>query len=143
LTPWTALLESLHSSLIDELIELHPEPKPELGMPVRLREFAWPSPQASDLLVVETEFPEGRCLAMLALEPGFSSKLKISVEPFWNAMLKRAGSEFARRNIRPKFYSSSRLAPGAGLPGGCINPVKLVWVPFRIPQGAAYLGLGV
>ena len=52
MSPWTALLESLHSALIDEVTDRHPEPKPELGLPKRQSQFAFPSLEAPTTLWV-------------------------------------------------------------------------------------------
>lgn len=142
MTNWTALLESLHSALIDELTDRHPEPKPTLGMPIRQKVFS--PPQASThLLIIETTFegtPPG--FALMAFETPFMEKLKVTPEEFWSAILKRAGTEFMRRNIRPKIGTLYKC-PKDSLPKGFTAPERIIWIPFVIPSGQCHLGLGV
>ena len=66
MSPWTALLESLHSSLIDELTDRHPEPKPELGMPIRMNAFVAPSAELQTALVSLVVIQSQLGLAVLA-----------------------------------------------------------------------------
>jgi hypothetical protein len=138
MTPWTALLESLHSALIDELTERHPEPKPTLGMPIRQAKLSLP-PSAQAVLICEFSFDEARGFAMLAFEDGFMQALNILPEDLWQAILKRAGSEFMHRQIRPK---TGQIQTFTDLKG-YIDPGRVVWIPFQIPAGTCYLGLGV
>jgi hypothetical protein len=146
MSPWTAFLESLHSALIDELAERQEEPKPELGMPVRQRQFAFPSAELSAALVCEVTFssPAGDSVgfALIGADPTCAKKLKLDAQGIWDAIVKRAGSEFMRREIRPRFGSSTELrAPGA-LPPGFAVPGRVIWVPFKLNPGICYLGVG-
>lgn len=142
MSPWTALLESLHSALIDELTERHPEPKPSLGLPSRHRELNQPS-TTTDLMICEILFDESRGFAMVATEPGFSSSLKISPLELWETLLKRAGAEFMRRNIRPKVGNPRLVPAGEAVPAGYAEPTRVIWIPLNIPSGKCFLGLAV
>ncbi|MCM2323311.1 MAG: hypothetical protein NDJ90_08615 [Oligoflexia bacterium] len=147
---WTALLESLHSSLIDELIERHPEPKPTLGMPLRQKQPQ--APVAGKLLLCEVLFGDEksglqRGTAMLAFEPPFMKALAVGPVDFWSAILKRAGSEFQRRNIRPRISNpvevEARTNEAIQLPQGFAPPTRVIWIPFQVPKGSCYLGMAV
>lgn len=147
MSPWTALLESLHSALIDELTERHPEPKPTLGMPLRQRALEAPS-GATQILFCEASFQAealgaSRGSAMLAFEPMFMKAIGLSAEAFWSALLKRAGAEFARRGISPRLTPPVIQNPPIRLPSGYSDPQRVVWIPFQIPSGSCYLGLAV
>lgn len=144
MNPWTALLESLHSALIDELCERHPEPKPELGLPKRLPRLDSPDPAITSLFVCDASFPIGAPgVAVLAIAPGCRKALKLEPPALWAAMLKRAGSEFMRRGIRPKLGAGFELAAPFALPEGSAVPGRVVWIPFRLPAGPCFLGVGV
>ncbi|MCM2276993.1 MAG: hypothetical protein NDJ89_02835 [Oligoflexia bacterium] len=145
---WTAVLESLHSALIDELVERHPEPKPTLGMPVRQRQPVSPVPGGKVLLcelLPNGEGPEAvRGAALLAFDPGFMKALGIGHVAFWQALLKRAGTEFQRRQIQPRIGNPVEIPAGTAalaLPAGYGEPTRVIWVPFQIPEGTCHLGL--
>src|ERR1700722_15082723 len=70
MNPWTGLFQSVHSALIDELTERHPEPKPELGMPVREASYRIPDPALSSILVCGVDLSEQRGVLLLASDPG-------------------------------------------------------------------------
>lgn len=142
MSPWTALLESLHSALIDELTERHPEPKPTLGMPVRHSRLQLPK-SSTDLMICEVTLSEKRAFALLAFEPSFMTELKTTPVELWSAILRRAGSEFMRRNIRPLVGNPREFRNGEELPPGYAEPARVIWIPFEIPAGICFLGLGV
>jgi len=145
--PWTALLQSLHSALIDELTDRHPEPKPELGMPSRQGRWSSPDPALSEILLCEVLLDSASGIAFLAAEPGFTQSLKLSLPELWDLIFQRAGSEFMRRGIKPKVGRRDQTQNGtklpAKLPEGYPQPGRIVWIPFKIPGGTAYLGMGI
>lgn len=151
MSPWTALLESLHSALIDELTERHPEPKPELGMPQRHKQLAMPAPTALQVVICEVRFvlekpdaqgnPELRGFALLAADADCARKLKLDAEKLWEAILKRAGGEFMFRNIKPRLGSARALSEPE-LPSGFAEPTRVIWIPFKLNPGTCYLGVG-
>ena len=142
MSPWTALLESLHSALIDEVTDRHPEPKPELGLPKRQSQFAFPSPEIPTTLWVEVNFGTSKGSAMLAFQPGFIKALKLKTsQQLWEAMLKRAGSEFARRQIQPIFAGVSELASSAPIPKELAALPRVVWIPIKLPGGECFFGI--
>ena len=143
MNPWTAVLQSVHSALIDELTDRHPDPKPELGLPVRQSGYVLPEPGLSSVLVCELELVGTRGILLIASEPGFGRALKLGPEELWSAILKRAGGEFARRGIQPAFYSPLNVVGGGPLPKHLPIPGRLVWIPFSIPGGRCFLGMGV
>jgi hypothetical protein len=149
MNPWTALLESLHSALIDELIERHPEPKPELGMPIRQKIFAFPSADLATALVCDATFAleaggESAGFAILGADALCEKKLNLSTQGMWEALLKRAGREFDMRKIRPRVGSAVELRNSGAvtLPRGFAVPSRVVWVPFKLNPGICYLGVG-
>lgn len=146
MSPWTALLESLHSALIDELTERHPEPKPELGMPQRHRQLALPAPGLQGALICEASFAleaggETRGFALFAADAEAVLKLKLSSRKLWDALIKRAGREFMFRNIKPRLGDAKEL-PSAELPPGFATPARVIWIPFKLNPGTCYLGVG-
>jgi hypothetical protein len=141
--PWTAVFQSVHSALIDELTERHPEPKPELGMPIREAEYRLPDPALTSILVSEVNLADQRGVLLLASEPGFMKALKVPAVELWDSIMKRAGSEFMRRGIRPVLSPAITLLASSALPTSFPPLGRVVWIPFRIPAGRCHLGLGV
>ena len=143
MSPWTALLESIHSALIDELTDRHPDPKPTLGMPTRSKRLD-PPPGVSEVLFVEAAFgPESRGSVMLSFDAGFFEAISVSAEQFWGSILKRIGTELMRRNIKPTLSPPIMMKQTIQLPKGFPEPSRVIWVPFEIPKGRCYLGLAV
>src|SRR4051794_38124098 len=120
MSPWTALLESLHSAMIDELTERHPEPKPELGMPMRRAQFDTPAPSCDQILLSRTAFEDvalgGTGVALIAMSPEARKLLKLDEKKLWEALLRRAGGEFMHRKIKPRLEPAEVVAAGAELP---------------------------
>jgi len=146
MSPWTALLESLHSALIDEVTDRHPDPKPELGLPKRQSQFAFPASDVPTTLWLEVTFTTAagasKGAAMLAFQPGFLKDLKLKTsQQLWEAMLKRAGSEFARRQIQPVFGGLSELASSSPVPKELGALPRIVWIPIKLPGGDCYFGI--
>ena len=142
-SPWTALLESLHSALIDELVERHPEPKPELGLPLRQNRFAVPSVGIERLLLAEAGFDASQGIALLATEPGFMRKLALTHQQLWQAMLARATGDFARRGIQPRFAAAREFRATEAFPPSTLRCARVIWIPLRIPSGECFFGIGV
>lgn len=139
MSPWTALFESLHSALIDELCERHPKPKPELGLPVHHSQ--WNRPDSLRALIWSCEVTlDGKGYAMIAAEPEFLKKLKLTGPELWQAILRRAGGELSRRGIKPVLDPLDELK-GQTKPSNEIK--RLVWIPIRLPAGSCFLGLAV
>ena len=143
MSPWTAFLESLHSALIDEITERHPEPKPELGLPLRQNRFGIPSPDVERLLIIEVSFDAGKGIALLASQQGFIKALKLNSNELWQAMLKRAGSEFMRRQIQPRFSTLQDIAATDTFPASTLQCARVIWIPIRLPGGQCFVGVGV
>lgn len=143
MSPWTALLESLHSALIDEVTDRHPEPKPELGLPLRQNRFAVPSPDLDQLLLVDVVFDSSQGIALLACQKGFTKSLKLTPRKLWDAMVSRSGSEFSRRQIQPKFMPVQEFAPTATFPNSTLKCGRVIWIPIRLPGGQCFFGVGV
>jgi hypothetical protein len=142
MSPWTALLESLHSALIDEVTDRHPEPKPELGLPKRQSQFAFPSPEIPTTLWVDVSFGPSKGAAMLAFQPGFIKALKFKTsQQLWEALLKRAGSEFARRQIQPIFGGVMELHSTGTVPKDLTELPRVVWIPIKLPGGECFFGI--
>jgi len=146
MSPWTALLESLHSALVDELTERHPEPKPELGMPSRHRELVLPAAGMAGALICEVGFtqeggPDLRGFALFAADLECSAKLGADSRQLWQALIKRAGGEFAFRKIKPRLSDVKDLKTAA-LPTGFPTPTRVIWIPFKLNPGVCYLGVG-
>jgi hypothetical protein len=145
MSPWTALLQSLHSALIDEVTDRHPEPKPELGLPKRQSRFDFPSALTKKILVVDVSIPtsdgasEG--FAMLGFQPEFLNAAQLKAPELWSAMLKRAQSDFSRRNISPIFGKPSELKSSADASKELLALKQIVWIPISVPQGECWFGI--
>ncbi len=142
MSPWTALLESLHSALIDELVERHPEPKPELGMPVRKTQFSLPDPSATSWVLCEVVMGTSAGIAVIAMNADCAKTLSATPKDLWDAVLKRAGSEFSRREIKPRVSQLVEPKNTTPLPKGYPEPTRMIWIPIRFPSGSCYLGVG-
>lgn len=140
---WTGVFQSVHSALIDELTERHPEPKPELGMPIREATYRIPDPGLTSILVSQVSVSEQDGVLLLASEPGFIKALKVPATGLWAAIMKRAAVEFERRRLAPKVAEPVTLMGSSPLPSGFPTLGRVVWIPFRIPAGRCHLGLGV
>ena len=143
MNPWTGLFQSVHSALIDELTERHPEPKPELGMPIREGSYRLQDPALTSVLCAEVQLAGQRGVLFLASEPGFTQALGLKPTAFWDAIQKRAKIEYDRRNLSPLVVPPTTLLASAALPGNLPPLGRVVWIPFRIPGGRCHLGLGV
>jgi hypothetical protein len=143
MSPWTAFLESLHSALIDEVTDRHPEPKPELGLPLRQNRFALPAPELDELLLVDVSFSSSNGIALLASQKGFMKSLSLGSDALWNAMLKRAGTEFGRRSIQPQCSELQKFRSTDAFPSSTLKCARVIWIPIRLPGGQCFFGVGV
>jgi hypothetical protein len=157
MSPWTALLQSLHSALIDEINERLPKLKPELGMPIRQRELAAPAPEVQSTLICEASFlredeaaakstaasATSRGFVLLSVDADAAKKLGLDTRKLWAVLLKRAAiKEFGHHKISPSFQDSGELKAPFSLPEDYAVPGRVVWIPFRLHPGVVYLGLG-
>jgi len=140
-TSWTALLESLHSALVDELNEQFKKIKPELGLPLRQAKFAIPHQEVAWLCHSEIFFGDVKGVAFLAL----SVQAHQDDDLIWNGMIRRAGAEFGRRQIQPRLHPMKKNAVtnGAIFISNLPEMKRVIWIPFRLGDRAFYLGLGV
>jgi hypothetical protein len=137
-SPWTALLQSFHSALIDELCEQHPEPKPELGMPQRFSGYQTPPDGMGVLSIHQVAFEGvGKGLVVLSLDSRASDALGgVTVEQLWASVLERARREFGLRKIAPVIApSTDRLDPGS------VSVDRTVWIPVRLSRGVCFLAI--
>ena len=132
--PWSALMESLHSALIDELNARWPEQKPTLGLPKRDSQFVLPATDACVVTVSIGGSPPG--LAALALDPSLT-KGGQSAQKLWSAVTDRARVEFAHRKISPAFGNTATKAPSD------VRPSRVIWIPIRVDAGQLWLGVGI
>ena len=150
MTPWTHLLEALHSSLIDEINTLLPNDKPELGLPRRLAQWELPEREISDIALTLVEFEKAggaatRGLIGLGLTESASRRIGMDSSKLWACIVQRAATEFVRREIRPRlqFHGELEGDERATLPAGIPQPSRVVWIPLRLPDGGMiFLGLG-
>ncbi len=146
MSPWTALLESMHSALIDEINERLPNAKPELGLPIRRSRWEVPATAASKILVSQIDLAGISGFLAVALDAASTKKLGITPNDLWKALLKRAGTEFHRREIKPQISTpletddKARLPKGLG--EGAREPSKVIWIPIGVGGGQIFLGLG-
>jgi hypothetical protein len=150
--PWTALLQSLHSALIDELVEKVPEPKPTLGMPIRFSSWKLPEADPSITLYLEyCAFKEGLPgstkkdgFAVIALTELASKRLSANPEIFWKAVFKRTGSEFTHRNIRPIWSGGISYSAKDLVSSDLQTLTRLIWTPIELSPGErVFFGVGI
>jgi hypothetical protein len=113
MSPWTALLQSLHSALIDEITDRHPEPKPELGLPKKFKSFQFPFAKAEKLFWAKTSFPGSVGASFIAFEDDFLKTLQLT-GPLPNLREVKSGqrSKFKTSFLTPpRFQQSSRVYP--------------------------------
>ena len=146
-SPWNALLESLHSSLIDELNERMPDHKPELGMPKRISNTERPSPGLLPIywarVSLESSPPSNNAPTVkamgwvaVAVDETATQLLQNDIFKFWHAVLARAQtSEFSRRGIKPIFESLDSLTQATAK--------MVIWMPFRMQNAQIFLGVGI
>ena len=147
MSPWTALLESMHSALIDEITSRHPDPKPELGLPMRRPKFEFPQEGLASALCAGVDFgqPPSGCMA-LSLCPEAEKRLGLDALSLWESLIQRTGAEFSRRGIQPRLGAPMKLATQSStgsLPPGFTEPERMVWIPIKVGQGSVFLGMGV
>ncbi len=140
MNPWNALLESLHSALIDELVERVPEPKPELGLPSRQTGFSLPEPRISEVWSVQVELQgSGRGKILIGLSTGAAAAMGVSAEALFEAVWSRAQRcEFSRRGLQP-VIQPGRLQSRADDP----EVTRILGFPFRITQEPLWLAVGL
>jgi hypothetical protein len=140
-SPWTSLLQSLHSALIDEVTDRHPEPKPELGLPKKFTAFQFPSQAASRLFWVKTSFPDSHGAVLIAYHEKFFEALKLDAAGFWDLISKRAVFEFTRRQIAPVFEVQVGLVASGKVPVELGAFPRVVWIPIILPSGECWFGI--
>ena len=142
-SPWNGILESLHSALIDALIEEFPDIKPELGMPIR--RDAWSlEPDVTRMVVHELTCEQGQALAAIGINDAAHAALKkrptSSPEKFLELLMRRAEPDFKRRGL-------SVTSRSADLTATSISPTRVIWIPLRISQKndalVFHLGIGI
>lgn len=141
-SPFTALFESLHSAWIDELTERFPDPKPELGMPMRFSELAAPVAGLAQVVRVEVEIGGKKGVALLALSQKAMEKLGCSGAELWGALGERAQKEFAFRGIRPTLSKAGQYSGEDWTLGKPEGFSRLIWVPVSLDGSACFLGVG-
>lgn len=132
---WNALLEALHSAWIDVMTELHPEPKPLLGLPERHNAFALPNGSQLKRLVVSPILLGGeKGLALLAHERLPDSELTT----IGRKLLIRAKPEFEWHELRPivEPFELLDLKDAAEL-----NARATIWMPMTTGKGRTWLGV--
>ncbi len=135
MSPWTALFEAFHSALIDELTERHPEPKPELGLPIRTASADLPHPTLEDVAVYRIGFGEAKGYIVIAMDSLGSKAIGANSEELWASLLKRCGQEFSLRKIQPRIEGREELSQ--------IQVGRVVWIPIQISGGRCFLALAV
>jgi hypothetical protein len=143
MSPWTALLQSLHSALIDEVTDRHPEPKPELGLPKKFKSFQFPFARAEKLFWVKTSFPGTVGASFIAYENDFFKSLGLTAASFWEILARRAVTEFTRRKIEPIFEAQAEFENSAKIPADLARLSNIVWIPIVLPAGECWLGIGI
>ena len=146
MNPFTAMLQACHSALIDELCDRYPEPKPELGLPVRLGQ--WKSPDAAIERAYAALFEFGsevgsEGIIALCTDDSLLPALGLTLEALTQAWIRRCGTEFHRRSIAPAlrpFEWTPFVASQATV--GIQEVTRIVWMPIRLKGGALHLGIG-
>ncbi len=142
MNPWTSYLQALHSALIDELVELAPDPKPVLKMPERFNSWILPEATLTSVCIIPTEFKDHPLgFGVIALSELAVQRLGLSAHDFWSRIYKKAGVEFHRRNIKPitsDAMTPSQVAKDLG------KLTRMIWTPVMLAEGEeCYFGVGI
>lgn len=138
MTLWTAVLESMHSALIDELNESFPKSKPVLGMPKQ--KLGWFVP-AEGLFLYSVGIegnPAGRIFIATGQE--FEKRFKFGPEKLWAGVERRAGAELMRRQVQPRFAGKGKTELTDQT---LLALTKTIWIPFEVEGCPVFLGIGV
>lgn len=139
---WNSLLETLHSAWIDELVERHPDPKPELGLPSRRKDQELPESGLTLTLEARIEL-EGRSgAALLAMDSAGKAALGVELAALWSALLERSRPELERRGIAPRFGAPAAPAKGPAKGAGAAAG-QTIWYPARLGSGRCFLGVRI
>ncbi len=143
MNPWNLLLESLHSSLIDELIERSPNPRPVLGLPRKENGLLWPDPALPQLLAVDVKLtPVDSACILMGVDGAAQGRIGTELEALWERMVARGKKhEFERRKLAPGFSNARRINAKANDTYPLLR--KMIWIPFGLQPGTLYLGLGL
>jgi hypothetical protein len=145
MTPWTHLLESLHSTLIDELIERYPDFKPELGMPRRANEWALPTHlPVQEMILINVQFDHHLELGFSGLAAKWDSDFEpdFDLKSLWQKLRLRAQKEFQRRALAPLWGPEVSLTAYHQLPEPLSAPKRLIWIPVKVPTLQLWLAIG-
>ena len=134
-------MQSLHSALIDEVTDRHPEPKPELGLPKKFSAFQSPSAEASKMFWVKTSFGTSHGAVLLAYQDGFMKALAVNPNQFWELISRRADLEFTRRQITPAFEVQFEFTSSEKTPVELSLFPRIVWIPIVLPTGSCWFGI--
>jgi hypothetical protein len=141
-SPWNLLLESLHSSMVDELIERAPARKPELGLPRRENGLLWPNPVFAELQVWKIDLGGESGWVFLGMDETARKRASCEPEKLWEGLLSRARKlEFPRRKLAPVFHSAQVLR--GNHPIDHPKPARVIWIPFSLLPGQVCLGVGL
>jgi hypothetical protein len=115
-------------------------------MPIRQAILAYPAPGLSPGLLCPVEFKVGdafgqKGLALLVTDAAGAKAIGLGADALWKVVTKRAGGEFSRRGISPRF-GDPEIFTGT-LPDGLDPPGRVVWIPFKLNPGVIALGVGV
>lgn len=148
MTLWTVVLDSFHSALIDEMNAKLPQEKPVLGLPRRSKDFSFPDsrdPKGIQAVYVpvfsEIAGTKGGGI-ILAVESRFCELMGLStIDDFYRVLFQRIGSEFTKRNIKPRIGQVEKLS--GQLPPGTPPPEKVIWIPFELKDTRSWLAIAV
>lgn len=142
-----SFLESLHSALIDELNDRHPEIKPELGLPKSGQEWTWPTSEPGALLLTPAFVERSRLVAAILFDQTAAGALGYSPEQLWAKLLPRAESEFKHRGIAPVVEKPVLFCYDgsvSSIPHECEEITRQIWIPMRVDRlGSCWLGMGI
>jgi hypothetical protein len=141
-SPFTALFESLHSAWIDELTERFPEPKPELGMPMRFSELKAPVTGLAQVVRVDVEIGGKKGVALLALSQEAASNLGCDSQSLWEALAARSQREFEFRKVQPILGQPQVFRDEGWATKKPEGFSRLIWVPVSLDGAACFLGVG-
>ncbi|MBL7716980.1 MAG: hypothetical protein JNL01_16065 [Bdellovibrionales bacterium] len=153
MTIWTLVLNCFHSALIDEMNAKLPQEKPVLGLPRRSKGFSYPESQDpkgvqavyipifADPMGPTSPQTKGGGI-VLAVEASFCELMGVTgIDSFYRVLFQRVGSEFAKRNIKPRIGQIENLS--GQLPAGTPPPEKVIWIPFELKQSRSWIAIAV
>lgn len=143
---WPALLESMHSAVIDTLNELYPKESLTLGLPKRVKGWEWPLTYPRGFAVRFSHRSNVSAAHFLVLEELGAELLGGDLRQFWVKLMSHATPQFALRRVQPVFEPPDLIGLDNLVAFGAIQQTqirRLIWIPFECRGRRLFFGLAI